>query len=101
MATRGHVIKRFGLEQCLLNSGVPKVVSMPVGAEIVGASLVRSAPVLWAVIDPAETNMQDRFFVMYVEEKPLDSSLHLEPNFTYVSAISLQNIFWHIIEVTE
>lgn len=101
MATTGFVVRKFGLEQCLLNSGVPKAVSMPVGAEIVGASLIRSAPVLWVLVDPSEATMADRFFALYLEEKPFSSSLHETPNFTYVASVSLQNIFWHIVEVTE
>lgn len=99
MAVEGSVIRRFNLEQCLINSSVPKEVVMPVGAEIVGASIVRSAPVLWTVVDPEEASTQDRYFLLYGEERPFDVGDD-GATFSHVATVQLQNVFWHIVEVT-
>lgn len=94
----GKVVHKFSLENCLANTGTPKEILIPIGAEIVHVEVQGSAPQMWAIVDPQAENEVRQFLIFGtgVDLNVLGAeSAELHHRATFL----IQGFVWHLFEL--
>lgn len=61
------------------------VISMPKGAEVLSVGLQNNEPVVWALVDPVEENMESKVFYMFGTGEGI--SLEMNANTKFIGTL--------------
>ena len=79
-------------------SSKPQTLDLPVGAEILDIQMQHGQPRLWALVDPTETEPEERVFRMTGTGWPIDAPI--DENMRHVATVQADDgmLVWHFFE---